>query len=98
MDHSSPGPSVHGIFQIRILEWVVVSFSRGIFPIQGSNLGLLYVFCIAGRFFTAEPPGKPLVQKWSDDNTERALVGKMGLSYFWKALNLELRSLNFILF
>ena len=27
MDCSPPGSSVHGIFQARILEWVVVSFS-----------------------------------------------------------------------
>ena len=29
MDHSPPGFSVHGILQSRILEWVVISFSRG---------------------------------------------------------------------
>ena len=29
MDCSPPGPSVHGISQARILEWVDVSFSRG---------------------------------------------------------------------
>ena len=29
MDCSLPGSSVHGIFQARILEWVVISFSRG---------------------------------------------------------------------
>ena len=29
MDCSSPGSSVHGIFQARILEWVAVSSSRG---------------------------------------------------------------------
>ena len=33
---------VHGILQARILEWVAISFSRGIFPTQGSNPGLLY--------------------------------------------------------
>ena len=27
MDHSPPGSSVHGILQIRILEWVAISFS-----------------------------------------------------------------------
>ena len=27
--YSPPGSSVHGIFQARILEWVVISFSRG---------------------------------------------------------------------
>ena len=29
MDCSSPHSSVHGIFQVRILEWVAISFSRG---------------------------------------------------------------------
>ena len=28
MDYSPAGTSVHGIFQARILEWVVISFSR----------------------------------------------------------------------
>ena len=32
----------HGIFQARILEWIAISFSRGIFPTQESNLGLLH--------------------------------------------------------
>ena len=29
MDCSPPGSSVHGIFQVRILKWVAISFSRG---------------------------------------------------------------------
>ena len=29
IDCSLPGTSVHGIFQARVLEWVVISFSRG---------------------------------------------------------------------
>ena len=29
MDYNPPGSSVHGIFQERILEWVVISFSWG---------------------------------------------------------------------
>ena len=28
MDYSPPGSSLHGVFQARILEWVVLSFSR----------------------------------------------------------------------
>ena len=36
MDCSSPGSSVHGILQARVLEWGAISFSRG------SNLGLLH--------------------------------------------------------
>ena len=27
MDRSSPGSSVHGIFQARVLEWVAIAFS-----------------------------------------------------------------------
>ena len=40
MDYGLAGSSVHGIFQARILELVAIPFSRGIFPTQGSNLGL----------------------------------------------------------
>ena len=35
MDCSSLVSSVHVILQERILEWVTISFSRGIFPTQG---------------------------------------------------------------
>ena len=42
------GSFVHGILQARIREWVAISFSRGIFPTQGSNPGLphcQWTFC-----------------------------------------------------
>ena len=42
MNCNSTGSSVHGILQARILEWVAIPFSRGIFPTQGLNLGLLH--------------------------------------------------------
>ena len=35
------GSSVHGISQARVPEQVSVSFSRGIFPTQGSSLPVL---------------------------------------------------------
>ena len=53
IDGSPPGSSIHGIFQARVLQWVAISFSRGIFPAQGFNPAL------AGGFFPTEPPGKP---------------------------------------
>ena len=28
MDYSPPGPSVHGIFQARVLQWVAIAFSK----------------------------------------------------------------------
>ena len=37
LDCSPPGSSVHGILQARTLEWVAISFSRGIFLTQGLN-------------------------------------------------------------
>ena len=59
MNCSSPGSSVPGILQARILEWVAISSSRGILPIQGWKL-----LCIrqwqAGSL-PLVPPGKPRV-------------------------------------
>ena len=52
------GSSVHGISQARILEWVTLSFSRGSFW-RRDRTRISYVSCLAGRFFTTEPPGKP---------------------------------------
>ena len=43
IDCNPPDSPVHGIFQARILKWVVIASSRGIVPIQGSNLHLLYI-------------------------------------------------------
>ena len=52
MDCSLPGSSVHGVFQARMLEWVA---SRGSSQLRGP----IHVSCIAGRFYTVEPPGSP---------------------------------------
>ena len=55
MDCSLWGSSVLEVFQARILEWVALSISRG-----SSQLGdQLKSPALAGRFFTAELPGKP---------------------------------------
>ena len=58
MEHSLPGSSVHGIFQARILEWVVMP-SSGDLPDPGIELEFPPSPALAGRFFTVEPPGKP---------------------------------------
>ena len=50
MDCNPPSSSVHEIFQARILEWVVISFSRGFFWPRDQTC--ISVSCIAGRFFT----------------------------------------------
>ena len=48
---SLPGSSIHGIFQARILEWVVISFSRGSSPPRDQTR-ISCVSCIANWFFT----------------------------------------------
>ena len=48
-------PSIHGIFQARVLERVGISFSRGIFPTQGLNPGLPHY---RQTILPSEPPGK----------------------------------------
>ena len=55
MNCSPPASSVHGILQARILEWVALSFSRG----SSQPRDWTHVSCLAGGFFTSEPPGKP---------------------------------------
>ena len=68
---AQPGSSVHGIlkniFQAKILEWIAISSSRLSFQPRDQTC----VCCIAGRFFTTEPPGKSiwhlLIASWNDD-------------------------------
>ena len=54
MDCSSPGSSVHGILQARVLEWVATSFSRESSG-PGIELASLLSPALAGRFFTTSP-------------------------------------------
>ena len=46
---SPPGSSVHGIFQMRILEWVVMPSSRGYFWPRDRTL-VSYVSCVGKQF------------------------------------------------
>ena len=48
MDCSLPVSSVYGIFQARVLDWVVISFSRG----SSQPRDQTQVSCIAVGFFT----------------------------------------------
>ena len=48
MNWGSPGSSVHGILQRRILKWVAISFSRRSSQLRDQTP----VSCIAGRLFT----------------------------------------------
>ena len=67
---SLPRTSVYGIFQARILEWVAPPgglSNPGIEPVSSVFLA------VAGKFFTTEPPGKPLLGiRWTIFSTKGA--------------------------
>ena len=52
VDCSLPGFSVHGILQARILEWVTITFSRGIFPTRDRTRSP----ALEADALTSEPP------------------------------------------
>ena len=67
MDCGPPGSSVHGILQARILEWVAMPSSRrSSWPRDWTRVSC--GSCIAGGFFTTEPPGKPCLNHWTTPN------------------------------
>ena len=61
MDYSPPASSVHGILQARILEWVAVPSSMGIFLTQGSNLSLLCLLHWQAGSLPLVLSGKPVL-------------------------------------
>ena len=54
MDCSPPGPSVHGILQARILEWIAISYSRGSSRPRNQTW-ISCISCNAGGLFPTEP-------------------------------------------
>ena len=48
IDCSMPGSSVHGISQVRLLEWIAIFFSR----VSSQPRDWTQISCTAGRFFT----------------------------------------------
>ena len=55
MDHDPPGSSVHGILQVRILEWVVIPFSR----VSSRPRDQTHVSLIAGTLYPLSHQGSP---------------------------------------
>ena len=66
MDYSQPGSSVHEISQARILEWVVMAFSRESSQPRDGTL-IFYVFCI-GRWslYHYHLLGSPIIRQYWD--------------------------------
>ena len=67
MDCRSAGTSLHGIFQARILEWVVISSLRGSSRFRNQT-HISVSSALASRFFTTLPPGKPWKMFFNSDS------------------------------
>ena len=65
--------NVHEILQARILEWVAIFFSRGIFPTQGLNPSLLHLLPWQAGSLPLVPPGK-LGYQWLSKNHTKNLT------------------------
>ena len=88
VDYSPPGSSLHEILQARILEWVAISSSRGIFPTQGWNPGLPHcrqtLQPLSHQGTPRGAPGEPLKQctravyKWRDMGTSFSALESVG--------------------
>ena len=63
MDRSTPGSSVHGIFQARIPDWVAGFLFQGIFSTQGSNPYFLHLLHYQADSLPLGYLGRPLVLK-----------------------------------
>ena len=65
LDCSPPSFSVHGIFQVRIVQWVAF-LPPGIFPTQGSNPRLLHLLHCKQILYLLSHQGSPN-RKWDRD-------------------------------
>ena len=85
---SSPGSSVPGISQARILEWVAISSSRGSSQPKDPT-GISWVSCTGRQIYTTEPPGKPRRVSLQGDETAQELVVRVArlCKYTKKPLN-----------
>ena len=87
MDFSPPVSSVHGIFQVRILDLVAIFFSRGSSLLRDWTK----FFCIAGRVFTSWAtgeafPGGALILPFKTSHLDPCLQNTHSkyLPYYWK--------------
>ena len=57
MDCSLPGPSAHGIFQARVLEWGAIAFSHSEFAAAAKSRQSCWTLCDPTD---GSPPGSPI--------------------------------------
>ena len=70
MDCSPPGSSIHGILQARILEWVAISFSKSVSPINSLNFpeNISFLYSQSHRLIQAfdNPWDVEILIQWRD--------------------------------
>ena len=96
MDCSTPGSSVHGILQARILEWVAMSFSRGSSQPRDWTF-VSYVFFM-GRQLNAEElmllncgVGEESNFSWTTRRSSQFILKEINPEYSLQGLMLKLR-------
>ena len=77
---SPSSSSVHGISKARILEGAAISFSRGYSQCRDRTC-VSYVSCVAGRFFTTEPPGRPTKEETAHSKGAELRVQKQAHTF-----------------
>ena len=75
IDCSPSGSSVHGISQLRILEWVAMPFSKGDLSDPGIDPHSLMSPALAGRFFTTSTTWEEGPESWSNITSECVCEG-----------------------
>ena len=77
MDYSGPGSFVHGILQARILEWVAISFSRGISQSRDWTQRI-ESSALQADSLLPEPPGKSIFLTGCILQLEARLLSEVG--------------------
>ena len=89
------GSSVHEILQVRILEWVAVSFSRG----SSQPRGWTWVTCTAGRLLTnwaTRELSLSILLALYEENPASVLTDPFCISLFSISLNICSTLYNFL--
>ena len=84
---SPPAPSVHGILQARILEWVAMPFSRDL-PNSGSEPMSLSLLHWQECSLPLAPPGKPNISRYTYICTYILFFKFFSIRIYCKILNI----------
>ena len=80
MDCNLPGPSIHGIFQARVLEWVAIAFSTIYHEVIGIKL-----WCWRRLLripWTARRSNQSILKEFNPGISLKGMMLKLKLQYF----------------